>query len=100
MALMPLLENPSSETCTMSAMGNNGESLSNGSLMRATPMAVLGAGMQGMNPTKMEDYADLQEYVALDAGHTHPQKLVHDAIFLYCLAIGHLLRNPLEKDRA
>lgn len=35
-----------------------------------------------------------------DVEMTHPHKAVHDAIFLYCIAIHHLLLNPTSKTRA
>ena len=69
----------------------NQESASNGSLMRATPMAVWGSGLS---------VEDLQKASDADVSFTHSHVIVKRAVFAYNLGIKYLLNNPLEKDRA
>ena len=59
--------------------------------MRATPMAVFMS-------RSTEEYRF--NAVTTEASMTHSNKVVQQAIFLYCHSIGHLLRNPNEPNRA
>jgi ADP-ribosylglycohydrolase len=80
---------------TQEAHGNartkNGKSLSNGSLMRCTPMAVWASGLQDMKQFKEAIYNEVQ--------FTHSNVVTLNANLIYSLAIKHLLNNPTEKDR-
>ena len=42
----------------------------------------------------------MKELCTADAKWIHPNPMVHDAIFLHCVAIGHLLNNPSKPSRA
>lgn len=63
--------------------------------MKITPLAVWGAQLE-----KVMDYKTLKELCVADAKWIHSNPMVHDAIFLYCVAIGHLLNNPSKPTRA
>ena len=52
--------------------------------MRATPMAVYG---------HLLSKEQLSSCVMYDAHFTHSNQIVFDAIYVYCFAIGHLIRN-------
>ena len=86
------------------AMKKNKTSKSNGSLMRCTPMAVFLAALVGQRGDSQEvqqaNLAKLYEAAAADVNFTHSNMLVTACIFLYQVAIGYLLNNPDEKDRA
>lgn len=77
------------------AKSHNENSKSNGSLMKCTPLAVWAAEL-----VKTENYAKLKELCAADCGWIHPNPIVHDTVFLYCVALGHLLSNPTDPNRA
>ncbi len=66
---------------------------SNGSLMRATPIPVLGV-MNGLT------YERIAMNAALDASLSHPSEVCKDCNILYCLAIAHLLSNVNKTTRA
>ena len=59
--------------------------------MRATPMAVYMS-----RSTEDEMFKEVTTEVSM----THPNKVVQQAIFLYCHSIGHLLRHPNNPNRA
>ena len=59
--------------------------------MRATPLGIWAYKL----PEK-----ELYNNVVIDTNMVHPSKLMHDVVFLYCQAIGHLLENPTSKTRA
>jgi len=59
--------------------------------MRATPMAVYGHSLSN---------DQLRECVKYDAFFTHSNQAVFDTIYVYCFAIGHLIRNAEEDNRA
>lgn len=61
-------------------------------MMRITPLAVWASGL--------ESSEDLYKAVVTDVELTHPNKLVHQSIFIYCQAIQFLLNNPECKTRA
>ena len=67
----------------------NGSSLSNGSFMRASPLAVYCRNMD-------EDF--LRYIVTEDSSMTHSNPVIHETETLYILCISYLIQNP--KDRA
>ena len=69
----------------------NKNSVSNGSLMRCTPMAVWGCELS---------IQDFKLASNLDVSFTHKAPIVKEAVFAYQLGIKYLLNNPNEKDRA
>ena len=79
----------------MIAKSHNSASKSNGSLMKATPLAVFCAELE-----QKKNYKKFKEIVAADCSWIHPHEMVHDAVFLYCVAIAHLLNNPTSPTRA
>ena len=60
--------------------------------MRATPLCVWAANLK--------DPKDLYNAHKADAEFVHPNEIVHNAIFLYSIAIQYLLNNPTDPDRA
>ncbi|MBN2450862.1 MAG: ADP-ribosylglycohydrolase family protein [Lentisphaeria bacterium] len=60
-------------------------SKSNGSLMRATPLAVWGAGLP---------VAQLAEYARLDCSLSHPNRSCQEAVACYVTALAHLITHP------
>ena len=70
----------------------NQESQSNGSLMRITPLAVW--------LSKVTNPQEIKKVVVADVSMTHPNKLVHDCVFIYCMTIRFLLKYRSNKDRA
>ena len=69
----------------------NKNSESNGSLMRSTPLAVYGHRL---------NREELMQIVTLDCNFTHCHKNVIDAVYLYCLAIGVMITECQNEDRA
>ena len=65
--------------------------MSNGSLMRCTPMAIFTANVKNEK--------DIRNAILADVNLTHPNKHVHEAVVQYCLAIHYLLNNPEDPDR-
>ena len=61
-------------------------------MMRITPLAVWASGLN--------DPALIRKAVVAEVEHTHPHKLVHDAIFIYCMAIRFLLSNQGQAQEA
>jgi ADP-ribosylglycohydrolase len=68
------------------------KSLSNGSLMRCTPTAVF--------CHLLTSRADIRKVVTLDVQFTHNNQILKDAEYLYCLAIGTLIKHAQDSDRA
>ena len=68
------------------------KSESNGSLMRATPMAVWASNIQ--------DIDKLQKLVSMDVLFTHANETVHQSVLIYSATIGYLLRNFQVPTRA
>jgi hypothetical protein len=60
--------------------------------MRCTPMVVFTASVT--------DEEDVYNAIIADVKMTHPNKLVQEAIWIYTVAIHHLLNNPTNHDRA
>lgn len=67
----------------------NSSSLSNGVLMRIAPL-----GIYGMYISDTE----LKTYVDEECNLTHPNEIIKDAAFIYCIAIKYLLLNKSRKD--
>ena len=65
--------------------------MSNGSLMKATPMAVF---------TSLLDKDQARACIEEEVSFLHPNQTVKDAIYLYSIAIHHLVNNPKDEDRA
>lgn len=68
----------------------NAGSQSNGSLMRSTPIAVYG---------HLLSKEDLRSIIKVDCNFTHCHPNVIDAVYLYSLAIGSLIRTGDDPDR-
>ena len=60
--------------------------------MRSTPMVVFTASVT--------DAEDIKQAIIADVKMTHPNKLVQEAIWIYSIAIHHLLKNPTIQTRA
>ena len=69
----------------------NSMSLSNGSLMRNTPMCVF---------TSELDQKIAKDIIQAEVAFTHPNQLIKDAIFIYNITIHFLLKNIDDPDRA
>lgn len=67
---------------------------SNGSLMRCTPLAIWCAQFE-----KDKNYEAFYTAAAADVRFVHCHDVVIDSVFLYELAIAHLLNNPTGKNR-
>jgi ADP-ribosyl-[dinitrogen reductase] hydrolase len=65
----------------------NISSLSNGVLMRITPLAIIGISMSD---------EELKKNIDKECDLTHPNEIIKDVAFVYCIAIKNLLLN---KDR-
>ena len=74
------------------AFGYNKKSQSSSALARCMPMAIWSSSL--------ESYEDIYKAVTNDAEFTHPDQDVHDAIFIFTIAIKYLLDNPTDPDRA
>ena len=61
-------------------------------MMRNTPLAVWASGL--------ESAEDVYKAIVSDVSMTHPNRLVHSAIFLYALSIKYLLNNKDIENRA
>ena len=57
--------------------------------MRITPLAVWTSSLSTLE--------EVRTAVVNDVEFTHPNVLVHDAVFIYCKAIHYLLLNPSDK---
>lgn len=89
--LEPLKETPRAKAAYKAALKKNKTSLTNGSLKRLAPLAVWCSALTAPE--------DMYKAVKADAQFTHPHVMVHDAAFLYSMAIQHLLSNPEDPDR-
>lgn len=87
---------PSPEKCYLQMKSNvithNRESLSNGALMRITPLAVF--------CHQMQNFDDIEKAVQLENELTHANPLVHKANALYVFAIQQLIINEGNYDVA
>lgn len=63
--------------------------------MKITPLAVWSAQLENAQNLKQ-----LKEVCTADSKWIHSNPMVHDAVFLYCVAIAHLLNNPTKEMRA
>lgn len=67
----------------------NSTSLSNGVLMRIAPLGVYGIYISDI---------ELKKYVDEECNLTHPNEIIKDAAYIYCIAIKYLLFNKNRKD--
>ena len=67
----------------------NLSSLSNGVLMRITPLAIYSLYISD---------TELKTYVNEECDLTHPNPIIKDASYIYCIAIKYLLLNKNRKD--
>ena len=74
-----------------SSKKHNGDSLSNGSFMRASPLAVY---CRNMN----EDF--VRYIVTEDSSLTHSNPLIHESETLYILCISNLIQYPKNRENA
>ena len=74
------------------SINNNGNSLSNGALMRITPLAIW--------CHRMLDFQDIELAIKLENELTHSNETVHKANSLYVLAIRELINNKGDYDIA
>ena len=84
------VDNPKAADAVKSARCNNGTSLSNGSLMKCTPIAVWCQNLSSEQVSRA---------VEADTEMIHSNVRVSRNIAGYCLAIKYLLNNPTEEDR-
>ena len=75
-----------------SSKKNNQSSLSNGSFMRCSPLAVYCRNMMD------EDF--VKYIVTEESSMTHSNPLIHETETLYILCISHLIQNPKDKENA
>ena len=80
-----------SEVVLRNAAQSNSESKANGSLMRATPLAIASCG---------SDEAAAIAIAMNDAKLTHPHIVCQQATAAYTLAIRHLILNPKDQQGA
>jgi len=59
--------------------------------MRCTPMAVFAKNLSKENA---------RDLIESDVAMTHPNQIIKDMIYTYCITIAYLLNNPDEPDRA
>ena len=74
-----------------SALINNDESMSNGSLMRITPLAVWARNLST---------EELEKCVEADVAMMHPRQDMWDICTAYCIAIKTLVNNAEDTNRA
>jgi hypothetical protein len=82
----------SAERAKKMAFSNNRRCKTSSALARCVPMAIWSSSL--------ESYADIYKAIKNDAEFTHPDQDVHDAIFIFTIAIHYLLNNPSDPDRA
>ena len=93
-ALLPLKNDPKYTLAFHAANEKNPSSKSNGSLMRCMPHAIFLADL-----AKAEKYKEMYDLISMEVNITHGQKMVHEAIFVYIVALCHILNNPDAPDR-
>ncbi|TNV79665.1 hypothetical protein FGO68_gene3774 [Halteria grandinella] len=76
------LDKPNPQVSFQNSLENTSKSLSNGCLMRITPLAVWGYRLSN---------EELYEAVKLQTHFTHSHKVAIDACYLYCFAIKQLI---------
>ena len=84
------LEDPKPSQAREAALRWNAKSLSNGSLMRITPLAVWGQNLSD---------EDLSKAAKEDTTLVHSNPLMSEMISIYCIAIKILIQNCDKKDR-
>ena len=85
-------DNPNPKVSYQAAKrGPGAKSMSNGSLMRVSPLAVWA------HKLTMED---LERAVKADVSFMHSKKEMADIVTAYCLAIGTLIKNAGQTNRA
>ena len=90
--LSECIDNPDPEIAHRAAMLGCGEtSMSNGSMMRCTPMAVWARNLSTN---------DLRTAVKKDVSLMHWKTDMHDLVSAYCVAIGTLCKNAGNPERA
>ena len=82
---------PTWKRISQKASKHNESSLSNGSLMRSTPMVVY---------TSLLEPSEARKCIDDEVAFTHPNQTAKDALYLYAIAIHYLINNPTDKDRA
>jgi len=91
-AFLPLMDGrATADVCIASSLANNGNSQSNGSLMRLTPLAVWAHRLSPAHAAKA---------ARIEASMTHSDLTIHHANACYVLAIGHLLNHPGDSSGA
>ena len=90
-ALIPLMDDCFAKVSIEVSEMENQTSMSNGSMMRCTPMAVYSSALL--------DQDHVRQAVISDVKMTHPNKIVQETILLYVKAIHYLLKNPTDPNR-
>ena len=91
-----LRTNFSVEAAKKSAKHNNFNSLSNGSLMRCTPMVVFSSGIPYYNNQNFDEasFNNLYDLIKSEVEFTHPNIIVIKAVLIYTIAIHFLINAP------
>jgi ADP-ribosylglycohydrolase len=79
-----------SSTAKAASSDLNQNSQSNGALMRITPLIVWASSLPD---------ADFLRVIISDVQHTNPNRLVHDAVKIYSMALKMLLNYPKDENR-
>jgi len=76
--------------------------MSNGSLMRCTPLAVFTSALSKKMEKEAELFEDLKDIIISDVSLTHSNPTVHRSVLTYILAIHSLLNSEKTtmKERA
>lgn len=90
-ALYGLVNDPKAAVAYRNAYRENQTSMSNGSLMRITPIAVWTCKLTPENA---------REAIDADVQLTHPSKAACDIIYMYCSSIQFLINNRENPNRA
>lgn len=65
------------------------QSISNGSLMRVTPLAVWASNLlSAKREEKDKDIEEFKKVIVADTTFTHPHNLVHETVFIYSAVIA------------
>lgn len=90
-AFSPLKDQIDVSEVKKAALANNLESISNGSLMIISPLALWASEISDAELFRQK----IDEIVEL----IHPNEVVKEAVYLHCLAIKHLVQNPYDSAR-
>jgi len=74
-----------------SSMNYNQDSLSNGSFMRSSPLAVY---------CRHLNTEDTEKVVIQDVSMTHPNPIIHQTETMYILCLSHLIQHPKDREGA